>query len=122
VDVKVEVKSIHLSPSSNTQGRPSVGAYASSASMVAPDPSKVPHPCFYDDFDDGELDHWFYEKMFLIWWISNIILLDDYVDERVHALWYNQVVVDYTNTIQLCIFYDMIIFETDNQQRLDSFI
>ena len=57
VDVKVEVKSIHLSPSSNTQGRPSVGAYASSASMVAPDPSKLPHPCFYDDFDDGELDH-----------------------------------------------------------------
>jgi hypothetical protein len=31
-------------------------AYASSASMVAPDPSKIPHPNFGDDFDDGEID------------------------------------------------------------------
>lgn len=31
-------------------------AYASSARMVPPDSSKVPHPAFNDGFDDGEYD------------------------------------------------------------------
>lgn len=53
IESKVDSKATTMSPSS--QLRDPV-AFASSASMVPPDASKIPHPSFHDQFDDGELE------------------------------------------------------------------
>ena len=41
---------------SNITSNVTPNAFATSAKMIAPDPTEIPHPYFGDNFQDGETD------------------------------------------------------------------